>query len=272
MIDFIYSIILGAAQGLTEFLPISSSAHLLILHYFLNFEQANSLSFDAALHLGTFFALLIYFWQEVKSYLLGFFRSFKNLNLKEDLNQRLAWFLIMGSIPAAIAGWFGEEIIENSLRHLGVVVFTLIFVALLFLIVEKWPKKSLDISNLKAGQVLLIGIFQALALIPGVSRSGITMVGGMSLKLKRVEAAKFSFLLGMPIIFGAGVKKMIDIAAQGLDLEGFLIMFLGFITAFIFGWLAIKYFLKFIKNHSLQVFAVYRIILAVVLLIYLILR
>lgn len=272
MLNYIYSIILGATQGLTEFLPISSSAHLLILHYFLEFEQANSLSFDAALHLGTFFALLIYFWPEVKSYAGGFFRSFENWNLKEDLNQRLAWFLILGSIPAALAGWFGEEIIENTLRHLGVVVFTLIFVALLFFIVEKWPRKSLDLSNLKAGQVLLIGFFQALALIPGVSRSGITIVGGMSLKLKRVEAAKFSFLLGMPIILGAGVKKVIDIAAQGLNLEDFLIMFLGFITAFVFGWLAIKYFLKFVENHGLQVFAIYRIILALILLVYLILK
>jgi len=265
--DIIHSIIFGIVQGLTEFLPISSSGHLVILHNFLGFNLIDNLAFDVSLHLGTLMALLIFFWQDMKRFSLAFFRSFKNWNLKEDINQRLAWFIVFGCIPAFIVGFLMEEKIM-IFRTVASVAIMLIGAGILLLIFEKLSKKINDLSKLDWLDVLIIGLAQSFAIFPGVSRSGITIIAGLGQKLKREEAARFSFLLSIPVIAGAGIKKIYDLIVEGIVLDEVFLYVLGFFSALAAGYFCIKYFLKFLQSHSLNIFAFYRIVLGVVIILY----
>jgi len=271
--DYSFAILAGAVQGLTEFIPISSSAHLILLHDILKFDLPDNLSFDAILHLGTFFALLIFFWREALGLAKGFFSSLTNWNLRNDANQRLAWLVIIGSIPAAVAGMLLNDFIENSLHEgkaaIAVIAAMLFSVAILFWLAEKYSKQAIGMNMIGWRQSLICGLAQAVALIPGVSRSGITIIAGMGQKLKREEAAKFSFLLSMPVIFGAGAKSLLKVR---LDNEiNSTVLALGFLSSLVFGYLAVKYFLKYLGGHSLSAFAWYRVILAAALVSWLIL-
>lgn len=270
MVNYWLSLIFGAVQGLTEFWPVSSSGHLLIMHELFHFEIIDSLSFDVALHLGTLLALLVFFWSDVIKYLKAFGRSFMNFNPKRDLDQRLAWLLILATIPAGLIGLFLENIIESMLRNLWWVAGALIIVAVIFLVLEKIAKQSKDMAELNWWQALLIGLAQAIALIPGVSRSGITIIAGMALKLKRETAARFSFLLSIPIVFGAGLKKIYDVGQVGLSGEEGMIFMIGLVSAAVIGYLAVKYLLRFLTNHSLNYFAYYRLALGLALIAWLI--
>jgi len=265
--EYFYSIILGLVQGFTEFLPVSSSGHLVLLHNFLNFELADNLGFDVALHLATLFALLIFFNKEIVRLIKAFFQSFSKWDLKNNLDQRLSWFILIGIIPATLAGYFLEGQIETVFRSSYLVAITLIFVGLILLLAEKFSQKIADLKDLKFSSALIIGIFQAFALVPGVSRSGITIIAGLSQKLKREAAARFSFLLSIPVIFGAGLKKMIDLDFSSFTTNEITIFILGFLVALVSGYLAIKYLLRFLVNHKLNVFGYYRIVLGVVVLI-----
>jgi undecaprenyl-diphosphatase len=268
--DYLLAILAGAIQGITEFLPVSSSAHLVIFHDLLRFNLPDNLAFDAVLHLGTFFALLLLFWREILNLIKGFVFSFTNWNLKNDLNQRLAWLIIIGSIPAALVGYLFNDLIDQYLHSgklaVAVIAVMLIIVAIGFWIVEKRAKQTSEIKDLGWPQSLICGLAQALALIPGVSRSGITIIAGLEQKMKREEAAKFSFLLSMPVVFGAGAKSLLSASGSG---EMNLTLLCGFISAVVFGYLAVKYFLKFVSRHSLSMFAWYRVILAACLLFWL---
>ncbi len=268
--DYFFALISGAVQGATEFLPISSSAHLILLHDILNFNLPDNLAFDAVLHLGTFAALAIFFWRDILKLLKGFFSSITNWNLKNDLDQRLAWLIILGSVPAGIAGVLFSDWIDDSFHEgksaLLVISLALIIVGAMFWIIEKFAKQSEEIKDMTWVKALICGCAQALALIPGVSRSGITIIAGMSGKMKRAEAARFSFLLSMPVVFGAGAKSLMDIGSAGsVDLG---VLFIGFSSALIFGYLAVKYLLKYLGGHSLSVFAWYRVILGAILLLW----
>lgn len=265
--QFIYSIILGIIQGLTEFLPISSSGHLVIFHDILKFELTDNLAFDAALHLGTLLALIIFFGPEIRKYLGGFFRSFKNWNLKEDINQRLAWYIFLSSIPAGIVGYFFEDFIKEYFRSVFLVSLMLILVGILFILFERIFKKIKNLEELSLKNSLIIGFFQVLAFIPGVSRSGITIIAGLSQKLKREVAARFSFLLGIPVILGAGIKKIIDLSSLNIASGEILLIILGSLSATLTGYFCIKFLLGYLQNHSLNIFAVYRIILGLILII-----
>ncbi len=265
-----YSIIFGIVQGLTEFLPVSSSGHLVILHHFLDFNIADSLGFDVALHLGTLFALFIFFWSDIIRLVKAFFISLAKWNFKEDVDQRLAWLIFLATIPAAIAGYFLENMVETVFRSVNVVVIALIVGALLFFLFEKLGKKTVKIDKLGWKGALVIGLAQVLALIPGISRSGITIIAGLGFNLKREEAARFSFLMAMPIIFGAALKKTLDLISQGLNGE-LLIFVIGFSVSLIFGYFCVKYFLRYLKNNSLNVFGIYRILLAFIIILLLIL-
>lgn len=268
--DYFFALISGAVQGATEFLPISSSAHLILLHDILNFNLPSNLAFDAILHLGTFAALLIFFWRDILKLLKGFFSSITNWNLKNDSDQRLAWLIILGSVPAVIAGalfsdWIDAAFHEGKLALL-VISLTLIIVGALFWIIEKYAKQEQEIKDMSWGKALFCGCAQAIALIPGVSRSGITIIAGMAGKMKRAEAARFSFLLSMPVVFGAGAKSLLDVGSAGAVNYG--VLFIGFLSALISGYLAVKYLLKYLGDHSLSVFAWYRVILGVLLLMW----
>lgn len=263
MYDILISGLFGLVQGLTEFLPISSSGHLLLLHEIFDLTT-NSLSFDAALHLGTLFAVVLYFFKDIRTIIIAFFRSCTKKR-KKDTYERLAWYLIIGSIPAVIIGLAFESIIETAFRSNGVVITTLVIGGVLFFAVEAFGKKLHAVKDLTWKQALGIGIAQAFALIPGVSRSGITITTGMALNMTRYEAARFSFLLSIPVVFGAALKKMYDAVSLGID--NTTIFIVGIISAFVFGVVAIRFLLSFTQKHSLNGFGIYRIGLALVVLL-----
>jgi len=266
---YLNSLILGLVQALTEFIPVSSSGHLVILHDLLQTDISQNLAFDVALHLGTGFALLIFFRKEIWRYakvLLYYCVKKENID-KHDLH--IAINLIIAAIPAGVIGALFNDFIEERLRSPFVVVFTLILGALLFFAVEKFSKRSKELSVINYGQSVLIGFAQAIALIPGISRSGITMTAAMALNFKREEAARFSFLISLPVIFGAGLMKLFDFTAADFTVPQILTFSIGFLTSGVVGFIVIKYLLKFLQNHSLAVFGWYRIALAIILLIWL---
>lgn len=251
--EIIYSIILGAIQGLTEFIPISSSGHLIVLHDFLKFNLESNLAFDVALHTGTLIALLVFFFKDI----IHYFTKERNM----------LWIILIGVVPAAIVGFFLEDIIDTFLRNTWVVVVMLIIGGILFLLAEKYSKLELDLKELTWKKALFIGFAQILALIPGTSRSGITIIAGMSTKLKREQAARFSFLIGLPIFLGATLIKGYDLTKMNIPSNEWTLLAVGLTTSFIVGFFCIKYLLMFLQKHTLNVFAYYRFILAAIIII-----
>jgi len=269
---YIYTLIFAVVQGITEFLPVSSSGHLVVLHDIFQMGTVDNLAFDVALHVGTLLALIIYFRVDLLRYVVAVLELFipKRPINRADLSDVL--FLIYGSIPAALVGFIFAGFIEEKLRSAWVVVVTLFGGAILFFLVERFGKHEHDFTGLGLGRALYIGCAQALALIPGVSRSGITIVAGMSVKLKRTEAAKFSFLLSIPAVFGAGVFEFFDIDWSALSSGVLLSFVIGILVSFLVGYFVIKYFLRFLEHHRLNVFGWYRIGLAVIIGAWLLLR
>jgi len=281
--QYIYAIIFGIVQGITEFLPISSSGHLVILHRFINMPLQNEMAFDVVLHLATLLAVIFFFYADIKRLLTSWI---KNLPLTTSLLRRgnnidvskikdyeyykLSWLIILATIPAGLAGWLFEDILESKLRSPLVVAVMLVAVGLFFIVFEKISRKTDDLKNLNWKKSLIIGISQAIALIPGVSRSGITIIAGLGAGLKRQAAIRFSFILSIPVIFGASVKKIPQIIEANLAVNEFMILAIAFIASFVSGILAIKYFLRFAEKHSLNVFAFYRFALAVLIIVFLV--
>jgi undecaprenyl-diphosphatase len=266
--SYIYSILTGLLQGLTEFLPISSSGHLVLFHDILGFNLPDNLTFDVILHLGTLGALLLYFYKDVIKYLTAFFASFTRWKVRTDINQRLAWMLVVGTVPAVIAGYFFEDIIDRVFRNSVSVAIMLIVFGIVLYAVDKYTSKEKELNQLNWTDTIVIGLAQALALIPGVSRAGITIIAGITQKLKRETAARFSFLLAMPVVFGAGVKKVLEIESFSCD-ETVLYIW-GFLAALLSGYLTIKYFLAFLQKNTLKFFALYRVILGLIVIVYLV--
>lgn len=266
MIELLISALGGLIQGLSEFLPISSSGHLVLFHDFFNLDFPDSVAFDVVLHLGTLLALLIYFYPEVKKYLFAFGQSFRHWDLANNKNQLLAWYILIGTFPAAIIGYFFEDIITIYFRNSVLVAAMLIIFGIVLFLADSFFAKTRKMEELNWPGSFLIGCAQALALVPGVSRSGITIIAGLSQKLNREQAAKYAFLLSIPIVFGAGLKKVLDLSTESLNSSEFLILAVGFFTSVVSGYLVIKYFLRFLNNHSLKIFSYYRIALGLVIL------
>lgn len=263
------SIILGIIQALTEFLPISSSAHLILFRAWLDFDFVDGLTFDVALHVGTLLAIIVYFNKDIAALTRGLFSSFAKAGAKNDVERRLAWYVVAAIIPAALAGAFLETAIETYVRNPSVIVVTLVLGGFLFLVVEKRVQHKLALEKLTLGGAVLIGLAQTLALIPGVSRSGITIAIGMTQKLKREEAARFSFLMSAPLLFGAGLKKSLDLRGYTMQEGEMGVLLVGLVTSAIVGWLVIKFLIGFLRNHGLGLFAYYRFALAAVVAVYL---
>ncbi len=268
---YLISLILGIIQGITEFLPISSSGHLIVFREILNFEISDSLSFDIAVHFGTLLAVIVFFYKDVVRLIKAWFTSFTNLK-KMNSDQKVAWQVILGTIPAAIIGALFSEWIDNYIRNTLVVIITLIAGGILFLIIERFYKAKLDMKDLNWKTAFTIGIAQAIALIPGVSRSGITIITGMGFKLHRTEAARFSFLLGIPAILGATVWGVIKLDYSVMENSDWIIFAIGIISSAIVGFFAIKFLFAILKKYSMRPFAYYRFVLAIVLIIYLFLK
>lgn len=263
--DIVTGIILGAVQGITEFLPISSSGHLILAREVLGLQTEYGLSFDAILHLATALAVLVYFRRDFVR-LLKTALDFVSRKPIETKDRNLLFALIIGTIPAVIVGLFLEEYMETTFRSAELVAGTLILGAGIFYLAERLAKQN-EAITLKKG--LGIGLFQALALIPGMSRSGMTISGGLILGLEREEAARFGFLLAFPIILGAGAKKFLELGSIGAFSEIGTSLIFGALTAFILGILAIHYLLKYLKTHTLGIFIVYRVVLAILVLLFL---
>jgi len=260
--EYLSAIFFGFIQGVTEFLPVSSSGHLLILHRLITLPVSDEVAFDVALHLATFVAVLWFFRKDVVSLAHRWFRSFKHL--PGSLTD-LSWLIIFATIPAGLAGLLWEDVIETTFRSPWLVAFMLVLVGVLFIVAERVGRQTQELSQLTFRQAMIIGLCQAVALIPGTSRSGITTISGMGLNLKRTAAIRFSFLLSLPIIAGAALKKVPYLFEANLAGKEWVTIVLAFVAAVFFGWLAIAALLRFTQKHSLRAFAYYRFVLAFVL-------
>ncbi len=260
---YLHTIILAITQALTEFLPVSSSGHLIIIHNLIHYNILNNLSFDVFLHGGSLLAIIIYFFSDIIKIGKNFVVDLKNKNFQHDY----LLFIIIAILPAVMVGYFLEDFIEK-LREPLIVAGALILGSIIFVLTERFFKASKGLKNLNFKDSIIIGLMQCLAFIPGISRSGITIVGGMHRGLSRRAAAKFSFLMAIPLLLGAFIKKIIDISF--LDINYLKIYILGFLISFIFSLLAIKVLMKLLKNkYGLYGFAVYRLIIAIMILIFL---
>jgi len=261
------ALFLGIVQGLTEFLPISSSAHLILIPKMLGWKAPllNSLTFNVALHLGTLLAVGAYFRGELRELARAAVRAGLKRDPWGEPKARLAWFIVLGTVPAVIAGLTMQHKVAGVFRSPALIAGCLIGVSLIMGIAERWSVKRREIITMKPGDVLLIGLAQALALMPGVSRSGITIAAGLALRFKREEAARFSFLLGIPVILGAAVFELKKVAGIGLD-QSAITLLAGMLTAALAGYAAIKFLLAYLRSRTLYVFIIYRLILGAVVL------
>jgi undecaprenyl-diphosphatase len=271
--EILAAAILGIIQGLTEFLPISSSAHLILLPWFLGWKP-EGIAFDVALHVGTAIAVLAFFWSDwirlAHEAIVGIFTGAPFANQ----HRLLAWYIVVGSIPAAVIGILLEETVESKLRSPLITVFTLVIFGIILLNAERRSKHNRTIDKFTWADSIWIGISQAVALIPGVSRSGITITTAMLRNSDRTSAARFSFLLSTPVIVGAGllqswklVKALRHPVAGAVDMN-WMVLIVGVLTAALTGFLCIRFFLRYLQNKSFAPFVIYRILLAGVVLIY----
>jgi len=253
MITEIQAIILGAVQGLTEFLPVSSSAHLVLIPWLFGWDEPG-LAFDVALHLGSLLALLIYYWRDWVAMGLSVVRP-------DQASRRLLMLLIVASIPGAVIGLLLEKQAETTFRdHKAVIGCTLALMGVILWIADAVGRNAKKMDLLTLRDAILIGLSQALAIIPGVSRSGATITTGRILGVARQDAANFSFLMATPIIAGAGLFEMRKILHGGVD----AVVMAGFASSAIFSLLAIAALVKFVRTRTYQPFAWYRIALAIV--------
>lgn len=264
MLELLQAIFLGIVQGLTEFLPVSSSGHLLLGQYFLGLDQDRfGLSFDVALHMGTLLAVVSFFWRDLLRMAAAFLGSFRSRDLS-DPDQRLAYLIIASTVPAALIGFFLEDFFGTAVRSPWVVVFNLVVVGALFIVAEAVGNRVRKADGLGFGEAIGIGLAQAAALVPGVSRSGATITLGLFLGLRREEAARFSFLMSVPIIAGAGALQLSEVVSEGMDTPEMVFFAAGFVSSAFVGYLAIRFFISYVADHSLRAFAYYRFGLAFV--------
>src|SRR5574344_129295 len=259
------SIVLGIIQGIGEFLSISSSAHLILLPYLFNWQE-HSMAFDVALHLGTLIAVLAIYFKDWLNLFKGAFN--KIVHKKDSFNNKMFWFLVIATIPGAVTGKIFEEPIENILRtNYMLIAICLGVMGVLIYLGDKWAAKKYvgketEFEKLTLKQTFLIGLSQALAVVPGFSRSGTTILTARLLGVSRSAAAKFTFLLSVPIIFGAAVLKLPEMI-RGFSYE----LIIGIVVSAVVGIISIKFLLKYIKSHDFAIFAYYRVILAVIILV-----
>ncbi len=268
----ILTILIGIVQGLTEFLPISSTAHMTLFAKFSDYQFIQDprswTAFMAIVQLGTLLALLFYFKKEIIEIVSDFLKDniFKPKKFNtQSLHSKLGWQILVGSIPIFFFGYFLKEIIRGEgTKDIRLIALMLIVIAILMIVSEKVSKFEKDINKITFLDALLIGLAQSLALIPGVSRSGATITAGLFLGLKRESSAKFSFLLSIPAVFVSGVFEFIE-SYSFFQNENLLPLILGIVSAFISGYFAISFMLLFLKTKTIKPFAYYRILLGLIL-------
>ncbi len=271
--SYIEAVLLGIIQGLTEFLPISSTGHLTVIGKLLGLISEENperwTAFIAIVQIGTLVAILIYFYKDLINIITDFFRDnlFERKGFKsQSQNSKLGWFIILGTIPVVIIGLGFKDIIEGALtKNLYLIASSLIGLGIILSIAEMIGKFKKDLKELTWLDSLLIGIAQSFALIPGSSRSGTTITAGLFLGLKRETAARFSFLLSVPAIAGSGLLELFE-ALKYIDTDGILKLIIATITAAISGYLTIEFLLRFLKRHSTLVFVFYRIAIGLIII------
>jgi undecaprenyl-diphosphatase len=253
-VTLLQAIILGAVQGVTEFLPISSTAHLVLVPRFFGWPE-HGIDFDLALHLGTLISLLIYFRAE----------WFQILRRRSD-NPKLLTFIAAATVPGLIAGALLKDFVDSSLREPEVIGAALIVLAIVLVIAERIGRREIKLDNITFTDAISVGCAQALAIIPGVSRSGITMTAALFRGMTREAAARFSFLLSTPLIGAAVSKGLFDGVRHGFGEISLTVALAGIITSGIVGYLSIAFLIRFLATRSMYVFVVYRILLGIVVL------
>lgn len=284
--NLLRAVILGIVQGATEFLPISSSGHLVLVPWVLNWP-APGLVFDTMVHWGTLVAVIAYFREDLSALARAWLDSIRERSLGSDPQRRLAWLIMIGSIPADLAGFRFEDFFEGLFGRPGWAATFLLVTGLLLMTSEGWHRRRrsrrsgkgrgeaggamaslelkgsnplaspLPVHSLPVAGALFIGLAQALAIAPGISRSGATIAAGLLVGLSRRESARFSFLLATPAILGAGALQLVDLAKSGTASAQAPTLALGFIAAGVTGYLAIRFFLDYLRRHTLNAFAVY---------------
>lgn len=257
--------LLGFVQGVTEFLPISSSGHLVLVPWVLGWPR-HGLVFDTALHLGTLVALLAYFWHDWVELSRAMVAGLANPEARSNPGWRLAWTLVVGNIPAAAAGWLFIDQVETLFRQPTLVASFLILFGLLLLLSDRLGDKSREIDGLTFRDAIAIGFAQALSLMPGVSRSGVTLTAGLLLGLERAAAARYSFLLSSPLVLGAGLYELSRWGESGFtpgDLPAFII---GIGVSAVVGYSAIGFLLRYLQRRDVTVFVWYRLLFGVAIL------
>jgi undecaprenyl-diphosphatase len=267
--NFFHALILGIIQGLTEFIPVSSTAHLVIAEKLLGIpSDDHTFAFSVIIQLGTVLALVVFFWKDIWQIVVSFLGGIKNRKPFEDLHAWLGWLVIVATIPALIAGFLLKDIIESRFSD----PFTqggirLLVTAGLLTGIEYFDKRSRTLESATWLDALTVGLFQVLALFPGASRSGSTIAGGMARGFDRPSAARFAFLMSAPILLAAGGYESLKVIAMP-DMSSLLpFLAVGFVTAGIVGWLSIKWLMAYLGKHSLYIFAAYCAIVGVIVLL-----
>jgi len=267
-VSVLEAIILGITQGLTEFLPISSTAHLRIVPAFAGWEDPGA-AFTAVTQLGTMAAVLLYFREDLLRISRAWLRSLRDPAVRHELDARMGWYIVIGTIPIGIFGLIFKDQIENGARDLYLIGSTLIVLGLLLLVAERVAKHDRPLERITTRDGIAIGFAQALALVPGVSRSGATLTAGLFLGFDRPSAARFSFLLSVPAVVLSGLFELASILGGGdeNDHVGLGALAIATLLAFVVGYASIAFLLRFLVRHTTIVFVVYRVALGAIVLV-----
>ena len=262
----IQALIMGLVQGLTEFIPVSSSGHLILVPWAMGWTNPfiNSLAFSVMLHMGTLLALILYFWRDWLTLIPAGLASIRDRSLRDDPDRKMAWLLVVATIPAVLIGPLLTDTIESWVRDPAPVAAMLCVGAAIMWLADRWGSKVREMEEMTFGGALVIGIAQVLALVPGISRSGISIAAGLFEGLSREAAARFSFLMATPVVAGAGLweaRKLLT-GEAGVNPEMRLVI-IGFVAAATSGILAIHFMLEFLRRQPVTLFVVYRVLAAI---------
>jgi undecaprenyl-diphosphatase len=263
--SWLEALILGVVQGLTEFLPISSTAHLRVVPHFLGWSDPG-IAVSAVIQLGTLVAVFAYFAADIRKLVGAALLGVRHRNLNHSSECRMAWAIVPGTVPIAALGLGFKDLIVTEARSLHVIAVALIVLALALLLAERTGSRRRTMAELGFWQIQLIGWCQALALIPGCSRSGSTIMGGLLVGLRREDAARFSFLLGLPAIGASGLLELIELLQGGLAGAGLINLGIAVLAAAVSGYWSIGFLLRFLERHGTYAFIVYRLLLGGIIL------
>ena len=266
----IQALIMGLVQGLTEFLPVSSSGHLVLVPWLFGWTDPfiNSVAFTVVLHMGTLVALLAFFWRDWVTLIPAGLAAIRDRSLKGDPNRKMAFLLVVATIPAVLVGPIFESKLEDLVREPARIALMLCVGAAILWLADRWGSKQRDETSLTFRESLGIGVAQVVALVPGISRSGVSISAGLFLGLNREAAARFSFLMATPVIGGAGIwearKFLTNEAGPSPEMN---VIVIGFVAALIAGFLAVRFMLEFLKRQPLTGFVVYRVVAAILVFV-----